>query len=86
LDNEMGQEKPQNISETVYDPGNVTIHACRLNHTDKDGKKNTFNLAGGLDEFSVTYNTTDHSAQCKIVVLDTEDRLADIDIGGSETV
>ena len=82
----MGQEKPKNIGETVYDPGNVTIHACRLNHTDKDDKKVVINLAGGLDEFTVSYNLNKQSATCKITVLDTEDRLADIDIDGSETV
>ena len=77
----MAEGTSENITETIYDPGNVTIHACHLKHGDE-----VINLVGGLDEFIVTYSTLNNSASCKATILDTQDILADIDIDGSETI
>ena len=47
----MAEGTSENITETIYDPGNVTIHACHLKHGDE-----VINLVGGLDEFIVTWS------------------------------
>ena len=62
----MAEGTSENITETIYDPGNVTIHACHLKHGDE-----VINLVGGLDEFIVTYSTLNNSASCKATILDT---------------
>lgn len=69
------------ITQDLYDSGNIEIHACHLKHDN-----GVINLSGGLYEFVVHYGITHHSASCKVTVLDTQDILADLDIDGSETI
>lgn len=64
-------------TDPLYDPGNITIDHCEIQHS-----------GGSLSldplEFFVNYNVFDKSATCRISILDTSEKLSDLDIDGTE--
>ena len=64
-------------TEPLYDPGNITIDYCELQHAG-----GTLNL--NPTSFYVNYGIHDKSSTCRLTVLDSTEKIAELDIDGTE--
>ena len=76
-----GDKTPADAATTpeLYEPKNVVIDFMELNH--KDG---TLNLETAFSSLVVTESIFQQSLSCRLIVLDSDEKLANLDLDGSE--
>jgi len=76
-----GDKTPADAQSTpeIYEPKNVTIDFLEINH--KDG---TLNLETSFHSLVVTESVFQASLSCRLILLDADEKLANLDLDGSE--
>ena len=76
-----GDTTPADAATTpeLYEPKNVIIDFMEINH--KDG---TLNLETAFSSLVVTESIFQQSLSCRLIVLDSDEKLANLDLDGSE--
>ena len=68
-------------SGKIYDPSNITIDKVQIIH-----QEGTLDLANAFDYIVITEDIFSNSITCRIEIVDTNEKLAELELDGTETV
>ena len=72
---------PGDNKDAPYEPSNVTIEKCDIIHP-----KGTLELGENVFSITITESVFSNSLTCKIEVLDATEKIAELDMDGTETL